>query len=230
MDFTFAAIAFISIALIFLAHEDPFARTAVCSKISICPSLGTRAWYKILYDLSVGSLTTLVFYYLVVRLPEYERRQRLKRSFAAHYQRFRKDCVGIMLAVAHSPYTHEDRERLVDQKAFREYFNQKSSPSTDRWHDFLNNLDEYYLQRLLINLEILREEITFVLNNTDLADDKVFEFLKRLSNAIVAIRTTELGYDETKPLERLLYEMFAGFDFVHGCRDNDLVQDMIDAI
>jgi len=42
----------------------------------------------------------LAFYFLVVRLPDYERRQRLKRSLELHYRAFRISCIEIMLAVA----------------------------------------------------------------------------------------------------------------------------------
>jgi hypothetical protein len=51
-----------------------------------------KAWYKIIYDLAVGSLITVFFYLLVVRLPDYQRRQRLKRSLERHYKAFREDC------------------------------------------------------------------------------------------------------------------------------------------
>ena len=54
---------------------------------------------KLFYDLAVGTLVSLFFYLLVVRLPDYERRQRLKSSLERHYEAFREDCIEIMLQV-----------------------------------------------------------------------------------------------------------------------------------
>jgi len=79
-----------SVAALFLANEDPFAREAVCA-YWLCPVIANaKAWYKI-YDLAVGSVTSLLFYLLVVRLPDYQRRQRLKRSLERRYKDFRED-------------------------------------------------------------------------------------------------------------------------------------------
>jgi hypothetical protein len=58
------------------------------------------------------------------------------------------------------------------------------TPDQERWHQFLNNLDEFYLGRLQTLMEQFRDELIFVLNNTDIPKDEPFEFLKRLSAAI----------------------------------------------
>jgi hypothetical protein len=39
-----------------------------------------------------------------------------------------------------------------------------------------------------------------------------------------------LGYDDTKSLGNFLWSLFAGFDFITGYRERDIIQDMIDAI
>jgi len=39
-----------------------------------------------------------------------------------------------------------------------------------------------------------------------------------------------LGYDETKPLSRSLWDVFAGFSYVTGYRKEDIIKKMIDAI
>ena len=79
LDIALIAIFVLSVAPLFLAHEDPFARDALCAYTGFCPVMpNAKAWNKIFYDLAVGALVTLVFYLLVVRLPDYQRRQRLK--------------------------------------------------------------------------------------------------------------------------------------------------------
>jgi hypothetical protein len=88
--------------------------------------------------------------------------------------------------------------RSIEQDKFRRYFQEKVSPSEDRWDAFQNMLNEHYLQELITKTEILRDEISFALSNIEISDDKPFEFLKRLSAAILSMRNTTLGYDETK--------------------------------
>jgi hypothetical protein len=101
LDVLLAIIAVVSMAVVLLLHEDPFARIAVCNHIGFCPTFAhAKAFYKVFYDLGVGALVTLAFYFLVVRLPDYQRRQRLKRSLELHYRAFRLNCIDIMLLVA----------------------------------------------------------------------------------------------------------------------------------
>jgi hypothetical protein len=69
----------------------------------------------------------------------------------------------------------------MEQDKFRHYFSEKVTPDRNRWHDFQNNLNEYYLRELLTRMETFREELVFVLNNTDIPKDRPFEFLKQLS-------------------------------------------------
>jgi hypothetical protein len=68
------------------------------------------------------------------------------------------------------------------------------------------------------------------LNNVDIPNDETFEFLKRLSAIIYSMKDVTLGYDETKPLARFLWSVFAGWNLITGYREEDIVQKTIDAI
>jgi hypothetical protein len=207
LDIFLTAIFVLSVVALFLAHEDPFARDLVCARTGFCPVMpNAKAWNKIFYDLAVGALITLLFYLLVVRLPDYQRRQRLKKSLEKHYNDFRKDCIQIMLMVADGTYDAGFPETLVEQDKFRGYFKENVEAGMDWFDKFQNELDEYYLRELLTRMEILRDEIAFVLNNTDIPKDKPFKFLKRLSAAIYSMKDVALGYDELKPLAAFLWE------------------------
>ena len=180
-------------ALVLLAHEDPFARKWVYSCTGLRPTIPhAKAWYKIIYDLATGALTTLIFYCLVVRLPDYQRRQRLKESLARHYTVFREDCIQIMQQVADRDRSEESPDGLTEPEKFRDYFHERVTPDRERWHDVWNNIDEYYLRELLIRMELLRDEISFILSNTDIPKDEPFEFLKRLSTAIYLVKNVTL--------------------------------------
>jgi hypothetical protein len=231
LDAVLFLIAALSFAALFLAHEDPFARDAVCKSLRFCPVLeNAKAWNKIAYDLAAGSLVSLVFYVLIVRVPDYQRRRRYKRSFAHQYQDFREDCIGLMLGVADGTYAWGDQRELSDQKKFKEYFSEWVTADQTRWHRFLNRLDEHRLNQLLARMEQFRGEILFVLNNVDIPSEKPFEFLKRLSAAIYTMRDKTIDYDDIKSLGGFLWQVFAGFDFITGYQKRDIIQDMINAI
>jgi hypothetical protein len=230
LDLGLVALFVISATLILVAHEDPFARDWLCASIP-CPELPhPKSWQKTIYDLAVASVVSLIFYGLVVRLPDYRRRQRIKRSLADRYRRFKEDCISVMLGVADGSYEGDLPETLVDQEKFRVYFKEKVSASQERWHAFLNNLDEGNLRELITLLEIFRDEIVFVLGSTDIPDDEPFEFLKRLSAAIRSMRDTKLGYDETKLFARFLWEVYAGWDWTKGYSKGDIIKEMIESI
>ena len=84
-----------------------------------------KALYKILCDFAVGFLISVFFYLLVVHLPDYQRRQRLKRSFERHYKVFREDCIQIMLLVIDDPRGAPETEMLMEQHQFGNYFKEK---------------------------------------------------------------------------------------------------------
>ena len=199
LDVTLILVAMISLAALFLAHEDPFARDALCAKTGFCPTIANaRAWNKIFYDLASGALVSLIFYVLIVRVPDYQKRKRCKRSLTQQYKNFREDCIGLMLAVADGQYDSSMPEELLDQKRFKEYFKEKATLDEDRWDRFCNKLDPYYLNEIVKRMEIFRDEIAFILNNVDIPSDEPFGFLKRLSAAMYSIRDTTLDYDDTK--------------------------------
>jgi hypothetical protein len=212
-------------------HEDPFARKVVYAYTGFRPLVpDAKAIYKILYDLAAGALITLALYALVVRLPDYQRRQRLKGSLERHYKAFREDCIQIMLLVADGSYSADVPETLIEQDKFRDYFKEKMTSDRDRWDEFLNRLDAQHLRELLTRMEIFRDELTFVLNSTDIPKDRPFEFLKRLSTAIFSMKDVTLGYDELRSLAAFLWSVFAGWDPSTGYQKEDIVKKMIAAI
>jgi hypothetical protein len=227
VDAVLVAILFISIVAVLLGLEDPFFRNELSRWINFPEWLRPQSWLKLSYDLGVGSLVSLFFYWLVVRIPEREKRKRIKRSFANHYREFKEDCIQVMLTVADGSYEYGFHETLVDHKKFRAYFEQKVSSSQDRWDAFHNNLDHDQLQSLLRYMEIFRDEIQFVLVSIDIRNDKPFEFLKRFSNAIALRKGMTLDYDSTKSFGNFLWEIFAGFSLVKGPLEHDIVTAMI---
>jgi hypothetical protein len=229
VDALLLAMLVVAIATLFLANENPSIRDIVCSKIACFRSEHSVAWNKAFYDISLGSIVSLVFYFLIVRLPERSKRLRIKRSFRAQYVSFKKDCIEIFLLLADGSYTVGFSEKLYEQVEFKKYFKDVNEAGEDRWYCVVNKLNGYYLEQLLREMEAFRGEVLFVMNNIDFSDDEEFDFFKRLSNAIASVNVVTPGY-ENKALFQFLWSLFAGWDFVYGYAKTDIVEDMIKKI
>jgi len=216
-------IVFGSLSVMFLASADPFARDYLC-RLACVRSEHADALNKIAYDIAAGSLVSVIFYYLVVRLPDFLKRTRIKRFLSAQYRAFKIDCIAIFLGLADGSYDGGLPENLLSQATFREYFH------NSRWSAVANGLQGVHLDALINRMEAFRDDILFVLNNADIGNDQSFEFFQRLSSIIYERKKADPDYDGIKSLCRFLWEMFSGWSFVDGYAKSDIVEDMIKAI
>ena len=230
LNWILLGIALVSLVAILLGHENSFVRTAVCWRVA-CPEFANaHAWEKIAYDLGIGSIVSLFFYWLVVRLPENAKRRRIRKSFAEHFREFKENSIASMLMVTDETFEWGFQRELVDQKKFREYFKQQVAPGQDRWDALHNKMTDYYLDELLTHLDILRGEILFAMSAIEIDDKRVLEFLKRLSATIIKMRKTTRDYDSMKGFGNFMWEVFAGWSMVTGYQERDFFEDMIHAI
>jgi hypothetical protein len=230
LNWVLAAIAVASVTAILLGQENPVFRMQLCAHVSCVRVLNSHSSEKIAYDLGIGSAVSLFLYWLVVRMPENAKRRRIRNSFARHFREFKEDAISTMLMVTDGTFTWGFHRELVDQKKFREYFQQQVGQGEDRWDSLHNKMSEYALNELLTQLEVLRAEVTFTMAAIDIDDKKVLEFMKRLSATIVKMRETTLDYDSMKSFGNFMYEIFGGFNLVSGYQTRDFFEDMIRAI
>lgn len=182
---------------------------------------------SIIYDLSIGFLVSVTFYLLVVWLPDRQRKNLIKRNFEVQYRYFKEDTIGILLSAFLNSYDSGLPRKLSKQSEFRKYFKEAVTESHDRWHSVLHGLDERLIKDLLVELEILMNEVAFVLNNVKIDDRNVFSFFKRLSQAVYKLKNHTPEYEDVKELSKFLWELFAGWSRVEGYRENDIVEVMI---
>lgn len=188
----------------------------------------------IIFDLAIGFLVSLIFYLMVVSYPAYRRRKTIKHGLEERYRFFKRDVIDILLNASDrgggAPYDADLVPDLIDLGAFKGFFKEPVSESQNRWHTVLNGLDKSLLQELLIELEMFLNEVAFVLSNVDIRDRDTFLFFKRLSEAVHRLKNCTLDYDDVKHLGGFLWELFAGWNFVEGYMDRDIVKAMIDRI
>lgn len=122
------------------------------------------------------------------------------------------------------------QKKLSEQNEFKKFFKEDINGSQNRWDSVLNGLNERLLKELLVELEILMNEIAFVLNNVNIDDQNVFSFFKRLSQAVYKLKNSTLEYYDTNQLSQFLLELFAGWSWIEGYRDGDIIAEMIKKI
>lgn len=180
--------------------------------------------------LSVGFVISAIFYFIVVYLPENQKRSRIYRSMERQYQLFKKSCIGTFLILSASQ-EYQHREMLLDQEEFKRYFKNNNANNENRWDAVANGIqgNEYYLNEILYELRLLNDEIKFVRGAIDIHDEEVFQFLNNLSQIIHRMEATKPEYDDIKSFCRFLWEIFTGRSS-NGYRKKDLIKDMIERI
>lgn len=219
-------------ALVLLAHENPLARIAFCDLSHVCPRFDPSGfWKKLAYDIGMGSLMSIIFYGFLVRLPEAQKRQRLKTSLARHYLMFKEDSISLFSGAADGSYRPDHVRTLLAQDRFRAYFKEDVGDGQSRWERAIGNLNDNTLKELIVGMEIFREEVSYVLNNADIRWDGAFQFFKGLSFQLHFARSTAaLDYDSSKQLARFYWQMLSGWDWVTGYPKDDVVEKMIASI
>jgi hypothetical protein len=220
----------VSVLVMFLANEDPFVRDALCQIGHCFYSDAALGWNKLFYDFSAGCVITVVFYWLLVRLPEHQKRQRIKKSFKAQYRAFKLACIENFLAVADGGFDSKLPETLLPIEKFRSYFKQDVGSGKTRWDEVVNKMTPYYLDATISRMENLRQEISFVMHNSDISESEVFELLKGLSQAMLLQRNATTDYDSINSFLGFFWKLFAGWDWVDGYRSRDIVEEMVESI
>lgn len=220
----------VSVGVMFLANEDPFARDAACLSGFCSYSEAALGWNKLFYDFSSGCVITVVFYWILVRLPERQKRQRIKKSFSAQYRAFKLACIENFLAAADGGFDASLPEMLLPIEEFRRYFKEDVGSGKNRWDEVANKITPYYLDMTISRMTILQQEILFVMHNTDISEVEAFEFLKKLSQAMLMQRNATTDYDSINSFLGFCWQLFAGWDWIQGYRARDIVEEMTEAI
>jgi len=188
---------------------------------------------SIIFNLSIGFLVSIFFYLLVVWYPEKRKKIIIKHNLEETYRFFKSDTIHILMSACSAGgggYDAKLLDKLTDQNEFRKYFQEYFSEDQNRWDAVFNGLDEYLVKRLLVELEILLHEVTFVLSNVYINDENVFSFFKRLSQSVYKLKNSTSDYDDLKSLTSFLFQIFAGWSVIDGYREEEIVKVMIDKI
>lgn len=185
---------------------------------------------SIVFNLSIGYLVSMFFWLLVVYFPERSRRLILRDNLSRRYQDFREDTIQILLWASIGPHDSQLPKELCDHRKFREFFDESNKA---HWYAALNGLqgNKDRIDDLLLELELFAGEVSYVLNNVHIQDPKVHSFFKRLSENIYRLKNSSVySYDQVKYLGGFLWGIHARWNIIDGQREDDAIQDMIDAL
>jgi hypothetical protein len=188
---------------------------------------------SIIFNVTIGFLVSVIFYLLVVWYPEKRKMIIIKHNLKETYHSFKSDTIYILMNACNNGGGGYDPiliDKLVDQNEFRKYFNEKITEDQNRWDAVFNGLDEYFIKKLLVELEILLHEVTFVLNNVYINDKNVFFFFKQLSQSVYKMKDSTVEYDDIKNMTSFLWQIFAGWSLIDGYREEEIIKLMIDKI
>jgi len=206
---------------------------------SFCIFLLSSPEYKIdysllnlFYNISIAIIAASIFYIFIVFIPEQKRKAIIKSNFEEQSIYFKKECIFLFLSALGESSSGDLLEKLCKLDEFKKYFKEKYDNYPDKWHKVWENMNDYLLEDLLIQLGILKDEVHFVINNTEIYDKKVLSFFKVISQYAYSfqIRGVDLEYERKKELLSFLWELFSGWSFSEGYKKEDIVGIMIEKI
>lgn len=190
--------------------------------------------FAVAVNIIAGGLVSFFFYWLVVYVPEQRKRGLIKDNVTRMYRDIKED---ILYQVVFASIKGGRRDlqadsetiaRLMKPDGFKEAF-QGGREAHEGFYAFENQMDgdTPEFRAIIMNLEMLAKQIEFVLHNYTMDKKELFDFFKRLELMLLSLRRSSPGYDESKPMCRFVYEIFAGWSFVKGYRGYDIIEKMI---
>lgn len=189
------------------------------------PILLALGWTNsIAFNICLGFLTSAFFWFLVVYLPERQRRRLLRESLLRRYEDFKHNTIQICSWAANLHLTTQEVDDLTDKSKFKEYF------KGQRWYDVSNGLQDNrdYMDCVLLEMQMLADEVTYILNNVAIQDAEVHGLFKRLTERIHRIKyDPNYTSDPAKYTCQFLWALHANWSFVTGYLATDPISENI---
>ena len=226
LDILLAVLVLMCLWLMLATSSDPILDSLKGTPIAVAfRQFGTGN--QVAFDLSVGVLSAIGMFYLLVRLPEYERKNRIKRHLQFSYQSFKRSVIQIFVGAIQGSYDSATVGQLMDQRVFRDFFKETYIPGQDKWDGVANKMNDFLLRQIVLETEVLFNEFQHALGVIDIKDPEIFSFMKRLSVALYRTKNWSADYDGTKEVLGFFWSIFAGWSWVDGYAENEYIPDMI---
>lgn len=191
-----------------------------------------KFYEPVLLSISTSVISAYIFYLALIFFPRSRRLRIVREQFTADTDYFKTNIIQCLMQCSGSYGGTVQVEQLKDPKSFRKYFKVDVSPSQNRWHVVMNEVQrnpEMY-RTIVYQLEQYREEILYVLSNVKIDDPKVYRYFKIVAERIYKIAHDEHFGEEIKVLTAFLWEILANWSFIEGYHDQDMLQVMMQNI
>jgi hypothetical protein len=194
--------------------------------------------YDILSSLLIGVLSSFAFYYLVVYLPQSEKKRIIKAVFLRLYLSIKKSILAeiISTAISYDPeckpmFENIQIDDLLKHHKFRNVFEQDGSKA---WYAFVNGMsgqDQECQKAITYNIRLLVKKIEYILSNYELKTEKDYDALHNLEIFLLdwINHKVEYGTDDYKIPARNIWDLFAGsYLYGSGPQDHDYIEKIIE--
>jgi hypothetical protein len=216
-----------SVYLMTVASSDPLA--AWIAKARFVPAfLQFQTGNEIIFNLSAGVISAVLMFYLLVRVPAYEQKKRIRDHLLETYLQYKQEVIYIFLGILHGIIEPELADKLMSAPDFKDYFKAPSGvDSQDRTHYIMNNIEEHHLKRIKLESEILHNELQYALTRIDIQDSELHAFTRRITKSLLRTKNWNLSYDGVEEVLGFYWQLFAGWSFVSGYQGSDPLEDRI---
>jgi hypothetical protein len=116
----------------------------------------------------------------------------------------------------------------MDQKQFREFFNESYAPGQTKWHGVADKMNDFMIRQIVLEAEVLHGEFQYALSIFDIKDQEVFAFMKRFSTTLYRAKNWSSDYDDgIKEVFRFFWSLFTGWSLVDGYSDQEFLPELI---
>jgi hypothetical protein len=176
-------------------------------------------------------------------MPYQNGRKILRNNFEEEYYGFKRRLIEMFLKVSQPqdffnqpPQELMDTiEKLTNINKFKNFF-QKSDISTDPrniyWYAVVNGIqeDQGLLNEIMLELNLFRKELQFVLSKVDIDDASFLKSMRGLDRLIFTHKNTYTESYNIDSLQKFLWEIFSGGNVISGYTGKDSIKEFIDKI
>lgn len=185
----------------------------------------------IVFNLTTGLFISIWFYFLVVYIPDVQRKKRIKKHFGMQYLEFRRQVISNILGACRESYSSDLPNTLIHPPEFKLYFDETVEHHQTRWDVFVSNTDMIVVQRILSEFLAFKEATFYLLSKIDIEDEDAHSFLHNFNTITTTLLNTSTDDDHSmKIFYQYLREIFAGYSFTSGTRDYDYFAKMFEKL
>lgn len=192
----------------------------------ICPILADSKYnpaFNAALSIGTSGVVAFVFYYAVNERLEKRKRKLVREATLRAYQDAKHNIARAIIFSSRKGGRHdlvantETIEKILTVTGFKELFAQ-GSESDEGFYAFENQMSDHTSEydEIVFNLKIMGRAFNRLIDTNHFEDRNSYDFFVRLDALVSRIERNGPGYEESKPLCKLIWEIFAGWNLIKG--------------